>query len=104
MMTPLFRLAVTALLVATDLVAAERIRPWPKNPWYWEFRGEPVILLGGSKDDNLFQIPDLKEHLDAMARAGANYIRNTMSDRRDGGFEVAAIGDEHCVLSCEPSL
>lgn len=46
------------------------------------------MLLGGSKDDNLFQIPDLKEHLEEMARTGANYIRNTMSDRPDKGFEV----------------
>ena len=67
---------------------ADRIRPWPKNPRYWQYRGQPVLLLGGSKDDNLFQIPDLREHLDEMARAGANYIRNTMSDRRDKGFEV----------------
>ncbi|MCH5374413.1 MAG: hypothetical protein JJ992_10570, partial [Planctomycetes bacterium] len=47
-----------------------------------------ILLLGGSKDDSLFQIPDLKEHLDEMARVGANYIRNTMSDRRDKGFEL----------------
>src|SRR5690606_20581136 len=43
---------------------------------------------GGSKDDNLFQLPDLREHLDALTAAGANYVRNTMSDRPDGGFEV----------------
>jgi len=66
----------------------ERIRPYAANPWYWQYKGKPVLLLGGSKDDNLFQIPDLKEHLDEMARAGANYIRNTMSDRPDKGFEV----------------
>lgn len=47
-----------------------------------------MMLLGGSKDDSLFQIPKLKDHLEEMARAGANYIRNTMSDRRDFGFEV----------------
>lgn len=67
---------------------AQRIRPYPANPWYWQYQGKPVLLLGGSKDDNLFQIPDLKEHLDEMAKAGANYIRNTMSDRPDKGFEV----------------
>ncbi|MHB1308045.1 MAG: hypothetical protein ACYC23_13290 [Limisphaerales bacterium] len=67
---------------------ADRIRPYAANPWYWQYRGQPVLLLGGSKDDNLFQIPDLREHLDAMAEAGANYIRNTMSDRSDHGFEV----------------
>ncbi|MBX3747293.1 MAG: hypothetical protein KF833_18445, partial [Verrucomicrobiae bacterium] len=68
--------------------AAERIRPSREHPGYWEYGGRTVLLLGGSKDDNLFQIPDLEEHLEAMARAGANYVRNTMSDRRDGGFEV----------------
>ncbi len=67
---------------------AGRIGPWPADPRYWQYRGEPVLLLGGSKDDNLFQIPDLEAHLDALAAAGGNYIRNTMSDRRDGGFEV----------------
>ena len=65
-----------------------RIRPYAANPWFWQYEGRPVLLLGGSKDDNLFQIPDLKEHLEDMARAGANYIRNTMSDRPDKGFEV----------------
>ena len=40
------------------------------------------------KDDNLFQIPDLKEHLDEIRAAGGNYIRNTMSDRNDKGFEA----------------
>jgi len=67
---------------------AGRLTPYAANPWYWQYKGEPVLLLGGSKDDNLFQIPDLEAHLDAMRAAGANYIRNTMSDRRDGGFEV----------------
>jgi hypothetical protein len=47
-------------------------------------------LLGASDDDNLFQwpSPDLERHLDAMKAVGANYVRNTMSDRRDKGFEL----------------
>lgn len=67
---------------------AAGLRPWPDNPWYWQYKGQPVLLLGGSKDDNLFQLPDLHAHLDAMVAVGGNYIRNTMSDRPDGGFEV----------------
>ena len=67
---------------------ADRIQPWSKDPRYWQFRGQPILLLGGSKDDSLFQIPDLKQHLDEMAKVGANYIRNTMSDRQDKGFEL----------------
>lgn len=65
-----------------------RIRPYSANPRYWQYRGQPILLLGGSKDDNLFQIPDLRQHLDEMQAVGGNYIRNTMSDRPDLGFEV----------------
>jgi hypothetical protein len=66
------------------------IQPWKENPSYWQYQGKPLMLLGASDDDNLFQWPDgrLVEHLDSMAAVGANYVRNTMSDRRDGGFEV----------------
>jgi len=63
---------------------ASRIRPYVKNPFYWQYKGQPVLLLGASKDDNLFQIPDLEQHLDQMKAAGANFIRNTMSDRDEG--------------------
>lgn len=67
---------------------ADHIQPWPKNPRYWQYKGQPVMLLGGSQDDSLFQIPNLKEHLDEIRAAGGNYIRNTMSARPDFGFEV----------------
>jgi len=65
-----------------------RIKPFSGNPYYWQYKGKPVLLLGGSKDDNLFQIPDLKEHLDLLASVGGNYIRNTMSSRKDRGTEL----------------
>jgi len=64
------------------------IRPIDANPRYWQYKGKPLMLIGGSKDDSLFQIPDLKEHLDEMVAVGANYIRNTMSDRKDHDFEI----------------
>jgi len=78
----------SALAGSPHTAASDRIQPWPKNPRYWQYKGQPVLLLGGSKDDNLFQIPDLKEHLEEIRAAGGNYIRNTMSDRKDKGFEV----------------
>ncbi len=62
----------------------QRIRPWTEDARYWQYRGEPVLLLGGSREDNLFQISDLEEHLDLLASVGGNYIRNTMSDRDEG--------------------
>lgn len=59
---------------------------------YWRYGGEPVLLLGGSADHNLFQW-DLKakrEHLDRLAAAGGNYLRNTMSDREPGNVRPFA--------------
>ncbi len=61
-----------------------RIQPWPENPFYWQYQGRPLLLLGGSVEDNLFQIPDLEAHLDLLASAGGNYVRCTMSSRDDG--------------------
>ncbi len=93
-MLPSLLLVLTISLAAApsdpDRRAGDRIRPWDANPRYWQYRGRPVLLLGASDDDNLFQIPDLEAHLDAMAAAGANYIRNTMSDRNDRGYEIHA--------------
>jgi hypothetical protein len=60
------------------------IRPYYENPRYWQYKGEPVLLLGASDDDNLFQFPELKKHLDLLSSAGGNYIRNTMSSRDTG--------------------
>lgn len=87
-------IAITRLLMGAALVLAaapdDAISPYTRNPRYWQYRGQPVLLLGGSEDDNLFQLPHLREHLDAIQAAGGNYIRNTMSDRPDRGFEVYA--------------
>lgn len=67
-----------------------RIQPWKENSWYWQYKGKPIMLLGASSDDNFFQWPAEKliPHLDSMKSVGANYVRNTMSDRQDKGFEL----------------
>ncbi|MDR4498244.1 MAG: DUF6298 domain-containing protein [Candidatus Scalindua sp.] len=58
-----------------------RIQSWSENPCYWQYKGEPVMLLGGSNTDHLFLLDDLESHLDEMRAVGANYVRNTMSQR-----------------------
>ena len=55
-----------------------RIQIYRENPRYWQYKGEPVLLIGGSVDDNLFQIPDLKAHLELLKSVGGNYVRSTM--------------------------
>jgi len=78
------------IAAATLAASGDRIDIYPANPAYWQYGGKPVVLIGGSKDDNLFQIPDLKEQLDLLQSVGGNYVRNTMSARLDKGFEVQA--------------
>lgn len=72
--------------------AGDRIAVFEGNPWYWQYKGEPVMLLGGSVEDNLFQIPDLEKHLDLLASVGGNYVRNTMSSRDPGNVWPFARG------------
>lgn len=62
----------------------DSIKPYTENPRYWQRNGNPVLLLGGTNDDNLFQYPDLEKHLDLLQSVGGNYIRNTMSSRDSG--------------------
>lgn len=81
---------VDMLIISTVLASAldagqisdeSRIKPYAKNPRYWQYKGSPVLLLGGSKTDHIFLLEDLKEHLDEIAGVGGNYVRNTMSQR-----------------------
>ena len=70
--------------------AAERIQPYAGNPRYWAYQGQPVVLLGASDEDNLFQMRGLEEHLRRLAAAGGNYVRNTMSARDPGNVQPFA--------------
>ncbi len=76
-----------------------------KYPSYWEYKGQPQLLLGGSVEDNLFQIAELEEHLDQLQSVGGNYVRCTMSSRDPGdvwpfaerpdGFDLNTPSDEY---------
>ena len=62
----------------------DRIQVYKDNPYYWQYKGNPVLPLGGSVEDNLFQIPNIREHLDLLKSVGGNYVRCTMSCRDEG--------------------
>ncbi|MCP4782901.1 MAG: hypothetical protein GY903_04355 [Fuerstiella sp.] len=85
---------------------ADRIQPYAKNQRYWQYKGQPVMLLGGSKTDHIFLADDLEAHLDEMQAVGANYVRCTMSQREgldlkpherlpDGKFDLEQWNDEY---------
>jgi hypothetical protein len=83
---------IAALIICSISLAEDNpsLQPWKENPYYWSIHNKPVLLLGGSDDDNLFQWPENKllMQLERLKNAGGNVIRNTMSDRKDKGFEV----------------
>ena len=102
-------LVLGALCVEAGTAPADggRIRPYPKNPRYWQLKGKPVLLLGGSDDDNLFQWTGkrLTDQLDLLASVGGNYVRNTMSSRDAGNvwpfakkgrkYDLGRLSDEY---------
>lgn len=74
------------LLYGGDINSQDRIQHYKENPAYWQYKGRPVLLLGGSSNDNLFQqaFSGLDEELDKLISHGGNYLRNTMSSRDEG--------------------
>jgi hypothetical protein len=79
---------MAAMLWASSVALADdanRIQPYAENPYYWQYKDGPVLLLGGSWQDNLFNHPiGLEKHLDLLQSVGGNYVRNTMSHRNEG--------------------
>lgn len=94
-------LALSFLLLAAVAVSPAAadddqpaLRPYDQNPAYWQYKGEPVILLGGSWQDNLWNHPTkLEEHLDILVDSGGNYLRCTMSSRNKGNVWAFARTD-----------
>ena len=83
----IFAGTLCAVCAAEAVPNADRIQPYPGNPYYWQYKGEPVLLFGGSWQDNLFNHPtNLEEHLDLLVSVGGNYVRNTMSRRNVGNI------------------
>jgi len=64
----------------------DRIQIYKENPRYWQYKGKPLLLLGGSDDDNLFQWTGTRliEQLNLLKSVGGNYVRCTMSGRDEG--------------------
>jgi len=73
------------LICCFSLFAQETgIKPYAENNRFWEYQGKPVLLLGASSNDNLFQNPDVVDELNVMRSIGANYVRCTLSGRDVG--------------------
>jgi hypothetical protein len=67
--------------------AQSGIEAYEGNPYYWQYQGQPVLLLGGSSspehiqwiDEGMFLHPRLISELDTLQAAGGNLVRCLMS-------------------------
>lgn len=82
-------LIVTILILSCSRSNSKKISPrisiYDKNHNYFSYERKPILLLGGSDEDNIFNHPELmKANLDILRKIRGNYIRCTMSSRDDG--------------------
>ena len=85
----LFLIAFPGCIFFSNSLPAQNppgLQPSQEFSQYWEYQGEPILLLGGSDEDNLFQLKELEEQLDLLVAVGGNYVRNTMSSRDSGNM------------------
>jgi len=69
----------------------DSIRPYSANPRYWQYEGEPVMLLGGNKWDAPFFVRDQKSVYDDLRAAGGNYLRYILKQRLDDAGTVTKL-------------
>ncbi|MEX0780142.1 MAG: hypothetical protein WD491_12125 [Balneolales bacterium] len=76
-----------------ELGPADRIQIYSDNNWYWQYKQQPVLLIGASNEDNLWNRPgdSVEAELDDLIsiKQGESspimfYVRNTMSSRDFG--------------------
>jgi hypothetical protein len=70
---------------------AGRIKPYAKNPCYWQYEGKPVMLLGGNKWDAPFFVHDQKSVYDDLQAAGGNYLRYILKQRQGDSGQVTKL-------------
>ena len=79
-----FAVIVVCTFQFHSLSAQANLARSSEHAQYWSIDGKTTLLLGGSIEDNLFQLENLEEHLNLLNKAGGNYVRNTMSTREVG--------------------
>lgn len=79
-------MVIFLILFSTFVLNAQTqgIEPYANNPNYWQYKGEPVLLIGGSSSDNLFQNDNFVDELNAIHACGGNYIYCSLSGRDVG--------------------
>ncbi len=74
-----------------------RIQPYSGNPFYWQYEGQPIMLLGGGDNDDIHNWTgtQLTNQLDLLVANGGNYIRDvvTSNDNTTGNYAFKQISE-----------
>ena len=78
-----FGIAIAASILLCLQVWAQELKPYKMNPFYWQYKDKPVLLLGAFNGaHNVFLEPDITDPpgnltllMDKMVSAGGNVIR-----------------------------
>lgn len=81
------RKIIIIVFVLLTVASSQSLKPYEKNSSYWQYKGEPALLIGASNNDNIFQSADFEDQLYRLKSAGGNYIRCTLSSRDNGDLQ-----------------
>ncbi len=63
-----------------------RIKPFVKNPAYWQYMGQPVMLLGANATDSPYLLPDQEAYYNELSDLGGNFTRYNLKQRLVDGL------------------
>ncbi len=63
-----------------------RIKPYTENPGYWQYKGQPVMLLGANTTDSPYLLADQEAYYDELAGLGGNFTRYNVKQRLDNNL------------------
>jgi hypothetical protein len=63
-----------------------RIKPYKNNPAYWQYKGQPVMLLGANATDSPYLLPDQETYYDELSDLGGNFTRYNVKQRLVDGL------------------
>ena len=64
----------------------KRIKPYLKNQAFWQYQGQPVMLLGANATDSPYLLEDQEAYYDELSDLGGNFTRYNVKQRFGAGL------------------
>jgi len=60
----------------------------PEYNGYYVYNGSPVMLLGGARQENLLDLPDMVRHMEQLSECGGNFVRCTLPSVENAEYQA----------------